>query len=121
MSDQDEQSNTGQEEEVVKTALWSSKHFDRPEEWQIGLKRYSYSKGTFIPEQGPVVIANAFGNESNLTLNSVCAEIANYLKSDEEKMNKASLNPSPRTLVCAVMPTNRFDFVDEFKRQGNFY
>ena len=117
MSDLDEQSTNGHEEEVVKTAHWSSKHFDRPEAWQIGLKRYSYAKGTFLPEQGPAVIANAFANENNTTLNSVCAEIANYLKEDEEKMK----NPSPRTLVCAVMPTNRFDFVDEFKKQGNFY
>ena len=117
MSEQDEQSNTNPEEEVIKTAAWSSKHFDRPEEWEIKLKRYSYSKGTFLPEHGPACIANAFANENHSTLNAICSEIATVLKDDEEKMK----NPSPRTLVCAVMPTNRFDFVDEFKRQGNFY
>ena len=117
MIDDEDNSSQQQEEEVVKTAQWSSKCFDRPEEHQIILKRFSYAKGTFVPELGPSYIAQAFANENNLTLNAICSEIAAVLKEDEEKMKLRS----PRTLVVAVMPSIRFDFVDEFKKQGNFY
>ena len=118
MLEEDEQEQTQPDEVPVKTAAWSSKYFERPEEHEIRLKKYSYSKGCFLPTYGPNAIATAFQNESHQTLNAICAEIATVLKDDEEKMRNYF---SPRTLVCAIMPTSQFDFVEEFKRQGNFY
>ena len=116
LDDDDEQ--TQQEEEVVKTAKWSSKSFERPTEDDVVLKRFTYSKGIFQPEHGPHYIANIFANENHLTLNAICAEIAMILKEDEENMRNIT---SPRTLVCCIMPSSKFDFIELHKRQGNFY
>ena len=113
----DEEQDTLPDEQPVKTAAWSSKQFERPEEHEIKLKKYSYSKGCFLPEYGPGAIATAFQNEGHQTLNAICAEVATVLKDDEEKMRNYF---SPRTLVCCIMPLSKFDMDESYKRQGNF-
>ena len=118
MLGEDEEEQQSVQSEAPKTQAWSSKHFERPDESQIKLKRYSYAKGVFRPEHGPYAIATAFQNGSHETLNAICAEIATVLKEDEEKMRNYY---SPRTLVCAIIPSSQFEFVEDLKKQGNIY
>ena len=118
MLGEDDEEQQSVQEEAPKTAAWTSKHFERPDESQIKLKRYSYSKGVFQPEHGPYAIATAFQNAGHETLNAICAEIASVLKEDEEKMRNYY---SPRTLVCAIIPSSQFEFVEALKKQGNIY
>ena len=65
MLDGSDNEDTQPDEVVVKTKNWNSKCFDRPGEDEIKLKRYSYSRGTFMPEYGPHYIATAFANENH--------------------------------------------------------
>ena len=87
------------------------------------IKRYTFSKGEIFPRlgpfaDGPLVISNAFQNPSNETLHDICVEIANEFREDEIRMKNFR---SPKTLVCMIIPTKKFEFFKDYKKQGNFY